>query len=278
MAELKGLKEAVGQINDGDFVAIGGNALHRSPMAAVREIARQNKKNLKLVKTAGAMDIDLLCAMECVDTVSAGFVSYETKFGLANHFRNAVQSGKVKMNEHSCYTIMCALRAAAMNVPFMPVHGMSGGDLLLKNDYFIVVEDPFSGKPVTLVKALKPDVAILHVHTCDEDGNAVIDGSKFDDTLISRASKRVILTAEKIVPAGRLKPQDVDIPHFIVHDVVHVPRGAAPTSCYNVYDADERSINEFLNSESSSEIKAYIEKYEEKDCRPVQNFILGYSM
>lgn len=261
------LKDAVSLVNDGDTIAIGGNVLHRAPMAAVREMIRQEKKKLKLVKTAGAHDIDLLCAMDCVETVDAGFVSYETKYGLATHYRKAVEQGKVKANEHACYTVICALRAATMNVPFMPVHGLNAGDLLLENEYFVVVEDPFSGTPVTLVKAIFPDVAIIHVQECDQNGNARIFGPKFEDVLISRAAKKVILTTEQIVPESRLKlvKDQIDIPGFLVSAVVKTPQGAAPTSCYQKYEVDDRSLQSFIAQKSKDELISYLQSYEKKD-------------
>lgn len=264
MAKLKDLKQVVNSINDRDSIAFGGNVLHRAPMAVVREIARQQKRELHLIKTAGAMDVDLLCAMGCVQSVSAGFVSYETKLGLANHYRKAVQSGRVKAYEHACYTIICALRAASMNVPFMPVYGMKSGDLPVVNDYFAVVKDPFGTEPVTIVKALTPDIAIIHVHECDENGNALIFGPKFDDVLLSRAAKRVIVTSERIVPEAKIKLQPclIDIPELLVSDVIHAPKGASPTSCYDKYTIDEHSVSTFLGLESVKDIESYISGYE----------------
>jgi glutaconate CoA-transferase, subunit A len=267
MKKLTSLREAVSFINDGDTISFGGNVLHRAPMAAVREIARQNKKSLKLVKTAGAHDIDLLCALDCVESVDAGFVSYETKYGLANHYRQGVQSGSIKGNEHACYTVICALRGASMNVPFMPVKGLNAGDLLVKNDYFVVVEDPFSGEPITLVKSIVPDVAIIHVHECDENGNAIIYGPKFEDVLLSRAAKSIIITTEQIVPESRtrLNADRIDIPGFLVRSIVHVPNGAAPSSCYKKYEVDDKSIAAFLEMGSKDEYYAYLKAYEAKD-------------
>lgn len=261
------LKEAVEIINDGDVISFGGNVLHRAPMAAVREIARQQKRNLRIVKTAGAQDVDLLCAMDCVQSVDAGFISYETKYGLATHYRKGVQEGRVIGNEHACYTVICALRGAAMNVPFMPVKGLNAGDLLLKNDYFVVVEDPFGGEPVTLVKSLVPDVAIIHVQECDAKGNGIIHGPKFEDILISRAAKKVIITTEQIVPESktRLNAERVDIPGFLVSAVVHVPNGAAPAACYRKYEVDDTSLSSFIEMESKEEIQEYLKGYETKD-------------
>lgn len=261
------LQEASALVQDGHTLALGGNVLHRAPMAFVRELTRQNKRQLKIVKTAGAHDIDLLSAVGAVDTVDAGFVSYETKYGLAINYRHAVQTGLIKANEHACYTVISALRAATANVPFMPVHGLKAGDLLVENDYFIVVEDPFGGEPVTLVKAIVPDVAIIHVQECDVEGNAIIYGPKYEDVLMSRAANKVIITAEKVISKDRLKykKDHIDIPKFLVDAVVHTPQGASPGSCYKYYDTNDQSINNFLSLQLLDDIQSYIKSFEKKD-------------
>ena len=40
--------EAVQSIQDGSLLALGGNALHRSPIAFVYELIRQKKKDISL--------------------------------------------------------------------------------------------------------------------------------------------------------------------------------------------------------------------------------------
>jgi len=263
------LRDAAKLVNDRDTIALGGNVLHRSPLAFIRELIRHNKSKLHIVKTAGAHDVDLLCAVGAVDTVSAGFISYETKYGLATHYRNAVQAGKVKANEHACYTVISALRGAQMNVPFMPVHGLKYGDLLSMNAYFVVVEDPFGGEPVTLVKSIVPDVAVIHVQACDRAGNAWIEGPKFEDVLMSRAAKKVILTTEQIVPENRTKQkrEQIDIPGFLVDAIVEVPKGASPGGCYPKYDIDEASLKHFITLTDETAIIDYIASFEKIDYR-----------
>lgn len=267
MSKIMNLKEAVSIVNDGDMISFGGNVLHRVPMAFVRELVRQKTNKLRIVKTAGAHDIDLLCAMSSVESVDAGFVSYESKFGLATHYRKAVQSGKVKGNEHACYTVISALRGAAANVPFMPVKGLKEGDLIKENDYFMVVEDPFSGEPITLVKTLIPDIAVIHVQECDSKGNARIYGPKFEDILLSRAAKKIIITTETIVDEGKMRFQNenVDIPGFLVSAVVYAPKGASPCSCYKRYDIDEKVLYSFIKMEKQEDINQYLKEYEKKD-------------
>src|SRR5690606_27788842 len=123
------LREAVATIPDGAIVALGGNTLHRGPFAAVHEIVRQGKRDLELVKTAGAYDVDLLCGAGCATSVSAGFIGFETVFGLAPSYRRLVEQGGVEAKEHACYSVIAGLRAAIQGVPFMPIAGMTGSDL-----------------------------------------------------------------------------------------------------------------------------------------------------
>ena len=260
MSKLVTLSEAVRLIQDGDMVAIGGNVLHRAPMALVREILRQKKRNLRIVKTAGAMDVDILCMGDCVSSVDAGFISYETEYSLASHYRMAVQSGKVAGKEHACYTVMSALRAASAGIPFMPVKGLVISDLIEANDYFARIKDPFSEDMITVVKALRPDVALIHVHEADVNGNAYIEGPIFDDVLMSRASKKVILSAEKIVPANKFafSQNKAQIPHFMVEAVVKAEKGALPCSCLPSYDVDRKHLEYFKRCETKEDLLAYL--------------------
>ena len=266
-SKVVSLSEAVKLVSQGDMIAFGGNVLHRAPMAFTRELIRNNIADLKVVKTAGAHEVDILCGAGLVSSVDAGFISYESEYGLAGFYRKSVESGKVKGNEHACYTVICALRAAAYGVPFMPVKGLMYGDLLVKNDYFKVVEDPFGSGNITLVKALNPDVAVIHVQECDKNGNAIIHGPKFDDVLMSRAAKKVIITTEQIVHESKIKMNNmnVDIPGFLVEAVVNIPKGAAPCSCYKKYDIDTKVLSEFVKKKTKEEILEYVDSYEKQD-------------
>jgi glutaconate CoA-transferase subunit A len=267
VSKLITIEDAMGLINDGDILGIGGNVLHRAPMALVREIVRTRKKKLKAVKTAGAMDVDMLCFGECLESVDAGFVSYESEFSLANHYRKAVQDGRVKGNEHACYTVMCALRASACGVPFMPVRGLVEGDLIEVNDYFTRIDNPFGSEKVTVVRAITPDVTIIHVQEADDQGNVRIQGPAFDDILLAKASKKVIVSAEKIISrTSFLQTEDkADIPHFMVSAVVHIPEGANPCSCAGHYDIDRKSIDSFKQLKDISGLTDYLAAYEKKD-------------
>lgn len=267
MSKITTLQKAVEIIHNGSTVAIGGNVLHRAPMALVREIVRQKKRELAIVKTAGAMDVDLLCFAGCAKSVDAGFISYETKHSLANHYRKAVQDGAVRANEHACYTVISALRAAQAGIPFMPVRGLKISDLIDQNAYFKKIQDPFGYEEITVVKAIVPDFALIHVQEADEEGNAVIEQPVFEDVLMAKASRNVILSAEKIVSNQRLRriPEKVNIPHFLVSAVVPVEYGAKPCSCFPQYPYGEKEVERFKALKEAAELDRWLQDFESAD-------------
>jgi glutaconate CoA-transferase subunit A len=233
------LSEAIAAIPHGAVLALGGNTLHRGPGAAVHEIVRQGKRDLEIVKTAGAYDVDLLCAAGCVAGVSAGYIGYETPFGLAQAYRHAVETGSVQAHEHACATVIAGLRAAIQGVPFMPVAGLQGSDLPAARG-FRAMRDPYGAGEVFVVPAIVPDVAILHVQEADAFGNGRIIGTRFEDVLMAQAARSVMLTTERIIDGATFEkhPETVAIPGFLVDAVVEAPGGAWPFSCTPNYAYD----------------------------------------
>lgn len=254
MEKIVSLKKAGAMVQNGQWLALGGNTLHRSPSAFIKTLCALKKRDLKIIKTAGAYDIDLLCAFNCVSEVHAGYVGYEN-LGLALHYRYVVEKGITKAMENSCYSVIAGLRAAAYGVPFMPINGFQGSDLPLVRG-FKYLQNPYGkGEEILVVPALKPDWAIIHVQYCDKKGNAVIQGPAFEDELMSRAAKGVIITTEEIVE--EVSPGDVRIPHFMVNAIIHAPRGAFPCSCPGIYDADYGLLAK-LRTLSQNEIMEYV--------------------
>ncbi len=263
MSRVIGLAEAAALVHDGDTIASGGNLLHRGPFALIREIARQGRRNLEIVKTAGAYDVDLLAAAGCLAGASCGFVGFENEFGLAPAYRRAVECGDVAAHEHACYTVIQGLRAAAFGVPFMPAAGFDGSDLPAVRG-FRRVADPYTGVEVLAIPPIRPDWALIHVAEADADGNARITGSEFEDVLMSRAARGVIVTAERIVPREELarQPELTRIPGFLVRAVVHAPGGAWPGSCYPDYAYDPAGVRAYLDAVATGDagrLRAYLD-------------------
>src|SRR5581483_3043098 len=266
-SKLIGLEAAAALVQDGETLALGGNLLHRAPNAFARELARQERRGLHLIKTAGAYDIDLLCAAGCAAAVSAGFIGFENEFGLAPNYRRAVEQGRVEAREHACYSAIMSLRAAAFGVPFLPLAGFQGSDLPAARG-FKSVADPYSGEPVLTVPRIQPDWAVLHVPLVDAQGNARIEGTEFEDVLMSRAARGVIVTAERLAAPGELeaRPELQKVPGFLVAAVALVPGGAWPGSCYPLYDYDPAAVRDYLaRSADADALAAYLEETAARD-------------
>jgi len=265
MGKLLTLEEAIRPINDGAVIALGGNVLHRAPIGAILELIAQGKNDLHIVKTAGAHDVDLLCAFGRVKEVTFGFISYEAPYGFCSYFRRAVEKGLVRARENACYTVITGLRAAAYGVGFLPVRGLDGSDLQKSLD-IRMVENPYSGENYVAIPALRPDFAIIHVQEADIHGNCKIYGPKYEDPIMARAARNVIATAERIVEPDifRISPDYADIPGNLVTAVVELPNGALPGSCAGIYTIDDYLMRLFLKANSPESLNDYVRILEEK--------------
>ena len=261
------LEEAARLVQDGQVISIGGTLCQRVPAAFVRELARQARRDLELVKSSPGYDIDLLAAARCVRRVRSGIVSLEQPFGMAPNFRRAVEEGRLEVIENACPTVMASLQAASFGIPFQPVAGLEGSDIPGASG-FAKVADPFTGKEVYVVPAIQPDWAIIHASEADGRGNARIYGSPVWDRLMSRAAKRCIITAERILPTDHFasQPELTVVPELFVEAVVLVPGGAWPTSSHPDYDVDEVAMWDYLERLRAADgLSAYLEETKGRD-------------
>lgn len=262
---LTSLKEAAALVKDGDVLTTGGATFHRAPMELLREIIRQGKTGLVLVDREPAIDFDLLIGAGCVAKVRAGLLAFEL-LGFAPNFRKKSESGEIVTKEGACQPIIAGFRAAAMGLPSLTIRGMLGSELLEIGEILgsqQPVEDPFTGEKLIAVRAIEPDVAVIHVHAADEHGNARIEGPLYEDVIKAKAAKTVIVTAEEIIASEefRKKPEATRIPHFLVDAVVHAPNGAYPCSCFNRYDADYDHVREYIDAVNHDRFAAYLDRY-----------------
>jgi len=259
------VREAVQRfIHDGDFVAFGGFGHIRIPMAVIYEIIRQGRRNLAIAGKTAVHDIDILIGGGCVSKVDCAYAFGHELRGLSPNGRRAVESGQVKVvAEISNAGYQWRFLAAAMGLPFIPTRNLAGTDTFEKSAAKLV-RDPWSGKPIVLVPAAYPDVALFHVPRCDKYGNAQIDGILVEDFELSRAARRVIVSAEEIIDeeAIRQAPGRTVIPYYLVDAVIEVPFGAHPTEMPYLYFFDEEHIREWLHISRTPEgTEEYIDKY-----------------
>jgi len=255
--------EAVSRfVYDGCYIGTELYGTVRCPMTLVREVVRQGKKDLG-VAGQGVTELDLWLGAGLVKKLDITYIGLEV-YGTSRALRRAVESGQVKsVAEWSNGGITWRFKAAAMGVPFIPVRAMLGTDTL-KYSAAKVVECPFTGQKVCLLPALILDVALIHVHRADKYGNAQIDGISGFAFEMSRACKRLIISAEEIVDTEEIRryPDRTIIPYYLTDAVVHAPFGSHPGEMVYCYARDEKQLREWVEDSKTEEgTLVYLDKY-----------------
>lgn len=249
-------------VKDGDYLGTELYGSVRAPMSLVRELIRQGRKGLR-VAGQSVLEIDLLLGASMVTATDFTYIGLEL-YGVSNVLRREVDNGNLgQIVEWSNAGLAWRFKAAAMGVPFLPMRSMLGTDTF-NYSAAKVVECPFTGEPIGLVPALILDVGLIHVHRADMYGNAQIDGISGFAHEMSRASRRLILSAEEIVDTEviRAQPDRTIIPYYLVDAVVEAPFGSHPGEMCYVYERDEPAIKEWVEASKTAEgTRAYLDRY-----------------
>ncbi|MFW6109703.1 MAG: CoA transferase subunit A, partial [archaeon] len=228
------------------------------------ELIRQRRRNLTMAGKTSVHDVDILIGGDVVDRIECAYAHGHELRGLSPCGRRATESGKVKIvAELSNAAFQWRFKAASMGLPWLPARIMMGTDTF-KYSSSKIVEDPFTGDPITLIPACYPDFAFIHVHRCDRFGNCQIDGTTIEDIELSRAAKRLIVTTEEIIPHDEIidHPDKTAIPFFLVDAVVESKFGSHPGNMPGLYYSDEEHMAEWLKlSRSEAGVQEYLDKY-----------------
>jgi len=249
-------------VQDGDYLGTELYGSVRAPMSLVRELIRQGRKGLR-VAGQSVLEIDLLLGASMVTATDFTYIGLEL-YGVSNVLRREVEGGNLQqVVEWSNAGLAWRFKAAAMGVPFLPMRSMLGTDTF-NYSAAKVVECPFTGKPIGLVPALILDVGLIHVHRADKHGNAQIDGISGFAYEMSRACRRLILSAEEIVDTDviRAAPDRTIIPYYLVDAVVEAPFGSHPGEMCYLYERDEPGIKEWVEASKTPEgTRQYLDRY-----------------
>ncbi len=244
------LDEAVSRFVRSGMVITAGTGLESCiPFAAGHEIIRQDRKGLTLVGPISDILFDQLIGAGCVAGVIAAWVG-NVGAGTAYNFRRAVEEGipePLLVEDHTNLTVALALSAAAMGVPYLPARTALGTDIVRDHPRFREVTCPFTGERLLGVRALRPDLAILHVPRCDRRGNAHLWGNLGVSVEAARAAEAVLLTCEEVVEDEVITsdPNRTLVPGFLVSAVAVVPHGSHPSPTQGYVNRDDRFYDEY---------------------------------
>ncbi|HWG61239.1 MAG TPA: CoA-transferase [Streptosporangiaceae bacterium] len=242
------LADAAALVSDGATVALGGGLSARLPMALVREMIRQDRRDLHLIGSAHSIDVDLLVAAGAVRRCEESYVGFEQDLGLAPAYRRAAEEGTIEVAESCCATVLAQLRAAEMGLPFLPVRGVRGSDIRRLHPEYAEITCPFTGQRLIAVPALRPDVALLHAQAGDRYGNLHLEQPYVLDERFACASSAVVATVEELASTEEVTALGVTIPGHLVAAVTHCPFGAHPSSCYPKYAYDRRHLTDYVTA------------------------------
>ncbi len=236
------IDEAVGLIENGMTIGIGGWGSRRKPMAMVRALLRSDVTDLTVVAFGGP-DVGLLVDAGKVRKLVYGFVSLDS-IPLDPLFTRARERGDVEIAEYDEGMFVAGLRAAGARLDFLPIRAGLGSDVMQANPGLATVASPYSDDVYVAMPAIPLDLALVHVNRADAQGNAQFLGpDPYFDDIFAMAAKRTIVTTERIIPTTSLLEEGsfhtLLFSRMFVHAVVETPRGAHFTTCEPDYDRDE---------------------------------------
>jgi glutaconate CoA-transferase subunit A len=249
------LDALVARIGDGAMVALPPS-YSGVAMEATRCLIRRGVRNLHIVTVpASGLQADLLIGAGCVATVETAAITLD-EFGLAPRFTAAVRAGAVALRDATCPAIHAALQASEKGVPFLPLRGLIGTDILANRPDWKVVDNPFGeNDPIVLLPAVRPDVALFHARWVDRDGNVWI-GNRRELMTMAHASRESLVTVEEIYDGDLLADATLaagTIPALYVGAVAVAPRGAWPLRFEDRYPADIDELQTYVRMARSTE-------------------------
>ena len=235
-------------------------------MEAIRALVRRKARGLKLlgVPVLG-LGADLLIGAGCVAEVETSAVSLG-EAGLAPRFTEAAEKGDIKVRDSTCPAIHTALQASEKGVPFIPLRGVLGSDLVRDRDDWKVGQNPFAAAndPILMVPAIAPDVALFHARWADDEGNVWI-GRRRELATLAHASSQCFVTFEER-RQGSMLDDEILAPGVLsgayVTAVAHASRGAWPLGVPEVYDIDDAHLMRYAKAARTREgFQRYLDEF-----------------
>jgi len=263
--------ELVARVGDGDELAVA-KAECGAAMEGTRCLVAAGRRNLRLLTVpTSSLQADLLIGAGCLREIETSGVSLG-EFGQAPAFGRAVRAGSLKVKDYSCPGIYAALQAGEKGIPFMPLRGFLGSDILTHRDDIRVIDNPFAdaGDPIVLLPALRPRFTLFHAPLADRFGNVWI-GRQKPLMLLAHAAHEALVTVEEVVDTHLLNDPlygPATIPSLYVTAIAVAPRGAWPLALSGRYDQDTEHLARYAKLAATAEgFAAYLAEYVLADTR-----------
>jgi glutaconate CoA-transferase, subunit A len=237
-----------------------------APCEFARALVRHGLKGLRLVGVpVSGYATDLLIGAGAVASVQTSAVTLG-EAGTAPRFVAAVAAGTIRVIDATCPAMHTMLQAAEKGVPFMPLRGVLGSDIVAHRPDWRVIDNPFAagGDPILLLPALAPEFAVFHGVMADAEGNVWV-GRRRELATLAHASRRVLATVERVVPGNLLEDERLApgvISATYVEAIAIAARGAWPIALLDEYPADPAHLAEYARAARSEDgFRAYCDRF-----------------
>jgi len=258
------IEDALAPIHDGIMLAVP-REVAGVPMEATRALVRRGVRKLHLVTLpTSSLQADLLIGAGCVAVLETSAVSLG-EFGAAPRFTTALMAAAIRVKDATCPALHAAFQAAEKGVPFMPLRGIIGSDVLAHRPDWRVIDNPFgTDDPIVLLPAIRPDVALIHAPMADRAGNVWI-GRQRELVTMAHASAKMVVTVEKIVNGDLLDDPTLaagTLPGFYVDAIAVAANGCWPLGLPDHYGADLGHLGQYARLAATEEgFARYLEEY-----------------
>jgi len=248
--------DLVEHIGDGTRLAVPKDPAG-APMEAVRALIRSGVKDLHLITVpTNGWATEWLVGAGAVKRVETSGVSLG-EFGGAPRFNEAVNTGAVEVRDATCPAIYAALQAGEKGIPFIPLRGVIGSDVLGHRGDWRVMDNPFSEEkdPVLLLPAIRPEIALFHARRADTHGNVFI-GVQGELAIMAHAAERTFVTVEEIIDGDLMAAEETaagTVPALYISGIAEAPKGAWPLGFLDMYPPDEAHLAEYAQMARSAE-------------------------
>ena len=235
-------------------------------MEVVRALIRRRAQSLKLlgVPVLG-LCADLLIGAGCVSEVETSAVSLG-EAGAAPRFTDAVERGELRIKDATCPMVHSGLQAAEKGVPFMPLRGVLGSDLVEHRPEWKVIQNPMSERPdpILVAAAIQPDVALFHARWADRAGNVWI-GRRRELATIAHAARSCYVTFEELREGDMLEDELLApgvLGSVYVTGVARAAHGAWPLGVADVYPIDDAHLAHYAKAAKTREgFAGYLDEF-----------------
>ena len=234
-------------------------------MAVVRALVRRNAKDLKLIGVPVlGLCADILIGAGCVRELETSAVTLG-EAGLAPRFSEAAEQKSLKIIDATCPMIHTGLQATEKGVPFLPLRGVLGSDLVKRHPDWKTIDNPYAkGDRILLAKAISPDVALFHARWADEAGNVWV-GRRGELATIAHASRACYVTYEELKPGDMLEDEILApgcIGSVYVSAVAPAPRGAWPLGVPGLYGIDDAHVQAYARlAKTADGFRKYLDEF-----------------